>query len=468
MPVFPQVKWGWLTGAEQADPIDRMIRTVSRVMLVGMGGLALMALGQAGWAAGLRLFLVGLLAAITAAGVGAIVGLIFGIPETTGRVIVSASDAAEGKAAARDTTDWFSDNSALERIAVWLTGAIIALTLVNFDNWVGRYNHAAAIVTEEMLDSPADRGREFDARLATASTQLRARERARDDAATELQEARRAEPSPPATTRVNQSAARLKAAERDVAEARAARNSARAAWRSDRPIALGGLILAAYGLLGFVGSYFWTRRYLPAELARARLEQRNVMRADEAAARELQARSALGGTVAPAPIADAAAAAQRAVAALQAGTAVAAAAQQAQAAKLAPPTVANVINPGNSPDDPWKGAFGGSSIVNGVSLSAKILPHPIQRNRFLVDLMLVAGQPAAGTPALAGKLVRVYFHPSIPDPIREYTVDARGELRLALDVWGGFTVGFQRLDNADLLELDLATLPDAPASFRVR
>lgn len=132
---------------------ERLLRLGCWLALAGVVGILLMSLGEGSGV--LHFFITGLLAAIAALVAGALLGVIFGSPETVGRVVISAKEVAEGGSGARQTDDWYSDNAAIDRIATWLTGAIIALGLANFNSWAARFDQAAAEVSTEMRASGA-------------------------------------------------------------------------------------------------------------------------------------------------------------------------------------------------------------------------------------------------------------------------------------------------------------------------
>lgn len=130
----------------------------------------------------------------------------------------------------------------------------------------------------------------------------------------------------------------------------------------------------------------------------------------------------------------------------------------------------NVGRKGKSPDsedadDPQKGRWGGSDFSNDFRLTATVTPIPGTPDLFAVRL--VTGGPAAR----AGGAAKAHFHlhptfKKTPDPSVEFR---SGKAVLELVAWGAFTVGVQILDGSDevraTLELDLATLPDAPDVF---
>ncbi|MFQ3666666.1 MAG: pYEATS domain-containing protein, partial [Sphingomonadaceae bacterium] len=128
-----------------------------------------------------------------------------------------------------------------------------------------------------------------------------------------------------------------------------------------------------------------------------------------------------------------------------------------------------LVQPGEVPDDPWKGQFGSRQANALYRLDGKILPEPNEMGLYAVEIV---GRPqdSANRAEFANREGLIYLHPTFPEFIRPVMLDANGEFRLSLLAFGGFTVGLQ-LPAAgahveQLLELDLAELPDAPEAFR--
>lgn len=368
--------------------VERVIDGIGKAMLAGVVVLAVFAVGQKAVLATLTL---GLFAALASAAAGAALGFLFALPSSAARVVVApppapappddgaieSAGAAAQQAAAREVEDWFRDNTALERLSDWLVGAIIALSLANFEAWRLRLQELAVEVTRAMGIGGGEWG------------------------------------------------------------------------------APAGVIMAAYAILGFLGGYLWTRRYMAAELSRARADARAIQvgamfPASEAAA--IRARGDVGQAVSGVNVAPQAEEVRHAVehAHLQAQ-------QEGQESAPAAGGWAELVEPGNRPDDPWYGQFG-PAMADGLGLSARVLPVEGDPDFFGIDLS-VHGRP--------GQRVRLYLHPTFPDAIRELVLDASGRAQQRLLAWGAFTVGAQ-FDTGELRELNLAALPDAPARFRAR
>jgi len=121
------------------------------------------------------------------------------------------------------------------------------------------------------------------------------------------------------------------------------------------------------------------------------------------------------------------------------------------------------ILPGPHPDDPWKGQFGGRAEDNGRRLRAEVSAIPGRADRFVVHLQVEATSP--GRNPLAGS-VQFFLHHSFSNSTPVVPVGPNGKAELHLAAWGAFTVGVLADDGATRLELDLASLEEAPAGFR--
>ena len=161
--------------------------------------------------------------------------------------------------------------------------------------------------------------------------------------------------------------------------------------------------------------------------------------------------------------------ADEAVETAKAATAVSLAAQD-QAEYLAPPAAAAAagvvtISRGQTPDDPWKGQFGGSKESTGRILEAKFHPVPDTQGELVVVTLTVRSTDPRNK--LTGD-VQFYLHDTFPNPTPVVPVGPNGTATLNLTSWGAFTVGALADGGKTKLELDLADLPDAPEPFRSR
>lgn len=119
------------------------------------------------------------------------------------------------------------------------------------------------------------------------------------------------------------------------------------------------------------------------------------------------------------------------------------------------------IVPGNIPNDPWKGVFGGKSVVNGRELKAEVKEDSTDSDYYSIHLEVVSTDSSKPL----GDAVRFFLHDSFKNdkpivPVKD------GRATLDLYSYGAFTVGAYVDGGATLLELDLATLPDAPSRFK--
>ena len=425
---------------KETSRIEQVLRGLAVAGATGILLLAVEAFGQPGWAAGARYLFVGGLAALTGLGLGVVVGLVFGLPESSPVVAGVVSDGQNGSTSTTGTSapsnDWYRDSSALERIATWLTGAIIALSLANFDAWTERFDRAAVAVGA-MMEGQTIADREAASRKAAA---LR-------DKIGHL--ARNAEETPEAfRDRSAEASAALKTAERQLVKS-----------QGEDAVA-GGLLLGAYALIGFISAYLWTRRYLPMELANGRLEMRDVGRMDKSRdAAALSAAQANGFNQSKSANADPAAAAD-------AVTSAAKGSQLSLAAgvKEADP---DAVKPGSVVDDPWKGQFNGIATSARAEVMANVREAAGRPGVYLV-VLTIRGRTPGQRGELAGSVARLYLHPTFPQPIiRAIPFDGAGIAEVTLSAYGAFTVGIQLIPSDERLELDLAGLSDAPVAFRL-
>ena len=372
-----------------ADQSERALIVVWLAMAAGLGAIGLLALGQPGLAAGVRLLTIAGFAALAAAAGGTLIGLLFGMPASAGRIRIVPPGPTAGAATTTASDEpatspggWYRDNTALERLSEWLTTAIVTLLIANFRAISQFIGGVSTAVTEAMALWPAP-----DVRAGGVA---------------------------------------------------------------------GGLVLGAYGLLGFLGGYVWSRRYLSKIFSDAAADARQVqIRSDD----DTRSRVGAGGIQSDPKGPDAAAkaaAAVEAVAQLPVRTAV-----SSRSETSFPPPVA----PGPVADDPWNGQFGRLASDGRAEISATAAPLRASPSLFNVELVVSASTPANRS-RLAGHPVRLYLHPSFPDPIRLEHFDESGKVRVSLIAFGAFTIGVQFEDD-ERLELDLSKLPDAPAAFRL-
>jgi hypothetical protein len=115
------------------------------------------------------------------------------------------------------------------------------------------------------------------------------------------------------------------------------------------------------------------------------------------------------------------------------------------------------------PDDPQKGMWGGLEIDNERRLSASVRPLPGPSGWCVVKLVVSSTnlqKPLAGEATF-------HLHPTFKKDTATVPVK-EGRAQLELVAWGAFTVGAECDGGQTKLELDLATLPEAPEMFRSR
>ncbi|MBC7924781.1 MAG: hypothetical protein H7039_03915 [Bryobacteraceae bacterium] len=111
------------------------------------------------------------------------------------------------------------------------------------------------------------------------------------------------------------------------------------------------------------------------------------------------------------------------------------------------------------PDDPQKGQWGMEPSRNGRNLTARV--SEIGAGWFRTDLAVSDSSRPLTDP------VTFHLHPTFIDST--ITVHPENGLaKLSLNCWGAFTVGAVTDDGRTQLELDLATISEAPQVFRER
>jgi len=122
-----------------------------------------------------------------------------------------------------------------------------------------------------------------------------------------------------------------------------------------------------------------------------------------------------------------------------------------------PPALARTLR---RPDDPWKGRFGEQAAQKGFALSAEFT------NAGKSSVQIVLQVTAPDDEHLQGlECVEFYLHDRF-DPAVVPAVFHGGKAKLSLLAYGGFTVGAWIPCSDVELELDLATLPNAPPIVR--
>ena len=342
----------------------------------------------------------------------------------------------------------YSDSTSLEQIADWLTKIIVGLTLTQYQSWSRQFETLSHGLTVRLL------GQQSNCMAAPAQpSQLR-----------EFCQASVAVP--------------------------------------------GASIILAFAILGFLMAYLWMRRYFIIEMVVGKRRALEVMAARTAAELEEQrARAEEQRVRIEEQRALAAEAARRAYEAeMQRITAELHAAQlrvneliesarsmgnaQMQAPANAQKGEAQILANAATvvpqderalaavkeltstqaetahPDDPWLGRFGGLSQANGVQLLATVSPLQGSDQFFELNLEVKALSPERAT-ELTGSTALYFLHPTFGNRPRPVTFGSDGRAPLQLYAYGAFTVGVL-LQDGTTLELNLATIPNAPDLFRSR
>jgi len=114
----------------------------------------------------------------------------------------------------------------------------------------------------------------------------------------------------------------------------------------------------------------------------------------------------------------------------------------------------------NDPEDPQKGRWGGSNQANGRELIASVSAlEPDWFEATLTVRSTDANKPFTGD-------VIFHLHPTIRPTVRRAPVIGN-QASIKVQSYGAYTVGAQADGGRTRLELDLASLPDAPHFFRI-
>ena len=219
-------------------------------------------------------------------------------------------------------------------------------------------------------------------------------------------------------------------------------------------IAPGASLISAYVLAGFVIAYMWTRRFFMIEMVARDDSVRQMLQAQEDRDKA-EDDGRVQGSAKPVEGLVAGGEHSRIEAILAEGRR-----QATGKAKEA----ADALQPGGDPEDPWRGAFGGSASSNDAVLSANVSPMPGQTTNFTIDVAITGATPERQR-QLAGQQALVFLHPSFAKAVRTVSFGADGRATLVLYAYGAFTIG-ALLEDGTRLELNLATLPGAPDQFR--
>lgn len=134
-------------------------------------------------------------------------------------------------------------------------------------------------------------------------------------------------------------------------------------------------------------------------------------------------------------------------------------------AESKPEIASESIPRGTTPNDPWKGQFGGKPIANRRKLEAEVSRIAGTSDLFSIRLCVSSTNPTRDP--LRG-VVQFFLHDTFENYRPIVSVGSKGVAELKLRAWGAFTVGVLADEGRTKLELDLAELEDAPEDFRSR
>jgi hypothetical protein len=123
------------------------------------------------------------------------------------------------------------------------------------------------------------------------------------------------------------------------------------------------------------------------------------------------------------------------------------------------------FKPGNAPNDPWKGVFGGNNFDKnfGRILTASVVELKNIQGWYSVSLSV---KSTGANSELTGT-VQFFLHDTFPNN-RPIVTAINNQAVLNIRAWGAFTVGAVTDNGQCKLELDLAQLDSAPLEFRSR
>jgi hypothetical protein len=365
----------------------------------------------------------------------------------------------------------YNDSTSLEQIADWLTKIIVGLTLTQYSDWSQQFADLSRGLTIRLLGPGANCSL----------------------------------PTPTRPVGLD-------------------------AFCAQSAIVPGGAIILSFAIIGFLGTYFWMRRYFIIEMVVGKQDAKAVMRArvtaeleeqrlraSEAEASrlrtELQASQQRAAMIASATtqleeerlraseaerkrleieLAAAQAREARANEAIREARSMgnaqveisgagAPATLDALAARIldgaealvsqdspamtALAEIRTVLPVAAHPDDPWQGRFGGSTEGGGVQLLATV--SPLQSSQFFELVLEVKAVTPERAAELAGTTAVYFLHPTFGERPRSVSFGSDGRAPLQLYAYGAFTVGVL-LQDGTKLELNLATIPNAPDLFRSR
>ncbi|WP_341207217.1 pYEATS domain-containing protein [uncultured Sphingomonas sp.] len=424
--------------------------------------------------------------------VGALLGLLFGLPihrvDVTNAIsrvkVISDTAAAPASSVGETTGDEstakgettapsepvvipYAESSSLEQVADWLTKIIIGVTLTQYASWEQRFFELAVDVTANLNGSQAQLGECLTNRYRSGLT------------------AEQAEALLPVCARTSGGAIP------------------------------GGLLMVTFATLGFLIAYLWMRRYFIIEMVVARNGAIETMRRAQRAKEQLEMTRVISAV--EQVRAEAAAAKLKSDAELERALQAIKAEFERERASLRDDdkrerakslgtlqigesehpaddvlayakgvlTRAQQLLPNSEraqgdigamltqlptliryPDDPWRGLFGGSmeSLADSVMLRASVKPLALNPNEFEVTLTVEPLDPDRVT--LSGQKALFFLHPTFGRDPRAVSFGPDGRAVLPLIAYGAFTVGVL-LESGEKLELNLAEVADAPAMFRV-
>lgn len=396
--------------------------------------------------------------------------------------VAAAASAASSDRRSEEFDTGYAESTSLEQVADWLTKIIIGLTLTQYATWEDRYfdlSRSATSVMEISIAACAADKPEIGAAAPTPPRPVTA-------------------PAPAIATAPGTSAPGAGTPSSDASQTQASQPTAEKPSNQSatkepndcqRAQAIpGGMLMAAFALIGFIIAYFWMRRYFIFEMVTARDEEKRKYR--QLFEVEIQKRgSEAAKQVAQADAEKAKAEAETAktvVERLRASgmivqspppsdgrtTAIASAksSPQSNPVSLRQPNdampVSNAITtieatPLIDPTDDWKGRAPEASELNGFNISAKVEAYKKTDGTLEPGLFDIQITVSTNEPSISEKETATFLIPASFGAQRRSNVFSAGKATLNVLAWGAFTV-IAIMEDGTVLCLDLSKIGADP------
>jgi hypothetical protein len=408
--------------------------------LLCIGGSVLVLIGlYALFSGNWHFFIWSTIVAVGATVAGAGLGVLFGLP-TVRRVEVRDGNAGNAGSLDGQVQTGYVESTSLEQIADWLTKIIVGLTLTQYPSWEQRFERLSTNVTSTLLSDEQKRE-------CLALTQL-------------------------------------------MGKTNASNASTFAACPTSAP---GGIMLVAYAFLGFLIAYLWMRRFFILEMVGARTQIDLILDFRALAARQQNQIEKEATERAVLQAAEKAQQREEQEVVIEKARSLGLAEGNPTRLTVTDPMVTSLaekgvgrLSPGShaveqineikqavsdiptDPEDPWRNKFGGVAEANNTVLDAPAIEATAADPQFFQISLEVRGLTQERKLELNGTKAIYYLHPTFGNEPRTSIFGPDGRAPLEIFAYGAFTVGVLLEQDGTKLELNLATLPNAPDRFRSR